>query len=85
MEYKRGVSTLGTLHASARFLSPLPSSIITMSKVFTHELNTKLYSGKFSINTGLFIDGKFVEPVNKGSLECVSRLWYFCTITHIPH
>ena len=42
-----------------------------MSKVFTHELNTKLYSGKFSINTGLFIDGKFVDPVDKGTLEYV--------------
>ena len=42
-----------------------------MPNVFTHELHTKLYSGKFSINTGLFIDGQFVDPVDKGTLEYV--------------
>ena len=38
-----------------------------MSDVFSLELDTPAYKGTVTLNTGLFIDGKFVEPVEKGS------------------
>ncbi|KAJ8079314.1 hypothetical protein PM082_021816 [Marasmius tenuissimus] len=38
-----------------------------MTDVFSLELNTPAFKGKVSLNTGLFINGNFVEPVEKGS------------------
>ncbi|KAF5346487.1 hypothetical protein D9756_010090 [Leucocoprinus leucothites] len=37
-----------------------------MVATYTHDFNTPLYKGKVTVNTGLFIDGKWVEPVEGG-------------------
>ncbi|KAF9261278.1 aldehyde dehydrogenase [Marasmius fiardii PR-910] len=36
-----------------------------MAEIFKLDLNTPTYKGAVSVNTGLFIDGKFVDPVEK--------------------
>lgn len=40
-----------------------------MPSVFSHEINSALYKGKLSVNTGLFINGQFVDAVDQGTLE----------------
>ncbi|KAL0564081.1 hypothetical protein V5O48_017976, partial [Marasmius crinis-equi] len=37
--------------------------------VFKHSLDTELWKGTISINTGLFIDGKWVKPVEGGTID----------------
>ncbi|KAL0948759.1 hypothetical protein HGRIS_008890 [Hohenbuehelia grisea] len=39
---------------------------------FTHQFDTPVYKGSASIDTRLFIDGKFVDPVEGGSIEVVN-------------
>ncbi|KAK1225555.1 hypothetical protein PQX77_011495 [Marasmius sp. AFHP31] len=43
------------------------SATAIMTDVFSLELDTPAFKGKVALNTGLFIDGKFVEPFEKGS------------------
>ncbi|KAL0959101.1 hypothetical protein HGRIS_014399 [Hohenbuehelia grisea] len=43
-----------------------------MSKSFTHQFDTPAYKGTATIETGLFIDGKWVAPVEGGELEIVN-------------
>ncbi|THU99013.1 aldehyde dehydrogenase [Dendrothele bispora CBS 962.96] len=43
-----------------------------MSTAFSHEFNTASYKGKASFNTGLFIDGKFVDGSNKTFIDVVN-------------
>lgn len=51
-------------------LCPLPiQSYHTMPQTFTHRFNSPLYTGTVSVNTGLFIDGKFVDSVDKNTIE----------------
>ena len=40
-----------------------------MPESFTHKFDTPAYKGTASINTGLFINGVFVDPVDKQTLE----------------
>lgn len=40
-----------------------------MAGTYTHRFDTKSYKGTSTIHTGLFIDGKFVEPVERGTVE----------------
>ncbi|KAJ3551327.1 hypothetical protein NM688_g4767 [Phlebia brevispora] len=40
-----------------------------MPGTFVHELDTPLYKGKISVNTGLFINGQFVDPIDKETIE----------------
>lgn len=40
-----------------------------MPQVFTRELKRKTFSGNISVNTGLFIDGKWVDAVDGGTIE----------------
>lgn len=40
-----------------------------MSQIFTQQFNSPLYTGTVSVHTGLFIDGKFVESVDKNTIE----------------
>ena len=42
-----------------------------MPTLFTYEFDTPVYKGKVSFNTGLFIDGKFVDGSDKTTIECV--------------
>ena len=42
-----------------------------MPSIFTHELDTPVYKGTVSINTGLFINGQFVDGSNNTTIECV--------------
>jgi aldehyde dehydrogenase (NAD+) len=40
-----------------------------MPNVFTHNFDTPKFKGTTSFNTGLYIDGKFVDGVEKGTHE----------------
>ncbi|KAF9522548.1 aldehyde dehydrogenase [Crepidotus variabilis] len=40
-----------------------------MPATFTHQFDTPLYKGTSSFNTGLFIDGKFVDGSNKTTID----------------
>ena len=42
-----------------------------MPAVFTHEFDTPIYKGKTQLNTGLFINGQFVEGSNNTYIEYV--------------
>lgn len=42
----------------------------TMSS-FTYQFDTPTYKGTSTVPTGLFINGKFVEPLQKGTIEYV--------------
>jgi len=39
-----------------------------MPGTYTHKFDTPLHKGSVTINTGLFINGKWVDPVEKGDL-----------------
>ncbi|KAJ8483087.1 hypothetical protein ONZ45_g14722 [Pleurotus djamor] len=43
-----------------------------MPTTFTLDLDTPTYKGSVSVNTGLFIDGKFVDPVDGGSIDVIN-------------
>lgn len=40
-----------------------------MPQVFTREFETKTFNGEISVNTGLFIDGKYVDAAEGGTIE----------------
>jgi aldehyde dehydrogenase (NAD+) len=40
-----------------------------MADVFEHKFDTPLFKGTTKVHTGLFIDGKWVEPVEKAKIE----------------
>lgn len=40
-----------------------------MPKAFATELDTAVYKGKVSVNTGLYINGQFVDGVDGETLE----------------
>jgi aldehyde dehydrogenase (NAD+) len=40
-----------------------------MAEIFEYKFDTPLYKGTASFNTGLFIGGKFVAPVEGGKIE----------------
>ncbi|KAG1905320.1 putative 1-pyrroline-5-carboxylate dehydrogenase [Suillus fuscotomentosus] len=39
---------------------------------FTYQFDTPSYKGTSTVSTGLFINGKFIEPVEKGTIEVVN-------------
>ncbi|KAI6042818.1 aldehyde dehydrogenase [Pisolithus marmoratus] len=43
-----------------------------MPTIFTHEFNTPVYKGKVSFNTGLFINGQFVDGSNGTTMDVVN-------------
>ncbi|KAI6040399.1 aldehyde dehydrogenase [Pisolithus marmoratus] len=43
-----------------------------MPTVFTHEFNTPVYKGKVSFNTGLFINGQFVDGSDGTTIDVVN-------------
>ncbi|KAI6135236.1 aldehyde dehydrogenase [Pisolithus thermaeus] len=43
-----------------------------MPTVFTHEFNTPVYKGKVSFDTGLFIDGQFVDGSNGTTIDILN-------------
>jgi aldehyde dehydrogenase (NAD+) len=40
-----------------------------MVGTYTHTFSTAAYKGEITVNTGLFINGQFVDPVEKGTIE----------------
>lgn len=42
-----------------------------MPSIFTHQWDTPVYKGSTSINTGLFINGEFVDGVKNTTIEYV--------------
>jgi len=45
-----------------------------MPSTYTHKFDTPVYKGDVTIHTGLFIEGKWVDPVEEGSIELVLPL-----------
>ncbi|EKM54312.1 uncharacterized protein PHACADRAFT_196743 [Phanerochaete carnosa HHB-10118-sp] len=43
-----------------------------MPGTFTHEFATELYNGTVTVNTGLFINGQFVDSVDRESIDVIS-------------
>lgn len=43
-----------------------------MSSSFTYQFDTPTYKGTSTVSTGLFINGKFVEPVQKGTIDVLN-------------
>ncbi|KAK0450315.1 aldehyde dehydrogenase [Desarmillaria tabescens] len=43
-----------------------------MSQTFTYDFDTPTFKGTTKVNTGLFINGKFVDPAEGGSIEVVN-------------
>ena len=46
-----------------------------MVQTFTYQLDTPAYSGSISVNTGLYINGRYVDPVDLDTIEYVCTLW----------
>ncbi|KAL0579353.1 hypothetical protein V5O48_002629 [Marasmius crinis-equi] len=42
------------------------------SKQFTLQLDTAAYKGTVSVNTGLFIGGKWVDPADGGTIDVIN-------------
>lgn len=49
--------------------SSSPSTI--MNQVFTYKFDTPTFKGTTRVNTSLFINGKFTDPIEGGSIEYV--------------
>ena len=45
-----------------------------MSPTFTRDIDAPTYKGTISVNTGLFINGKFVDAVGGTTVEYVTML-----------
>lgn len=43
-----------------------------MPSTYTHQFDTPAYKATVTFDTGLFINGEFVQPVDKGTIEWVS-------------
>jgi hypothetical protein len=52
--------------AAKVFISLLPA---TMASTCTYQFDTAVYKGAVTFPTQLFINGEFVDPVNKGTIE----------------
>lgn len=52
---------------------PPPDPPLTTMPAFTHQFDTALFKGTTTVNTGLFIDGKFVDSVDGATFEYVCR------------
>ena len=42
-----------------------------MPSIFTHKFDTQTYKGETEFNTGLFIDGQFVDGSNNTYIEYI--------------
>ena len=42
-----------------------------MPSIYTQAFSSPVYNGKISVNTGLFINGQWVDPIEKGTIEYV--------------
>jgi aldehyde dehydrogenase (NAD+) len=43
-----------------------------MPEVFTHEFNSRVFKGKVTVPTGLFINGEFVDGSEKGTIDVIN-------------
>lgn len=53
------------------YIPPLTSHLPTsaMPSVFTHEFDTLAFKGKVSFDTGIFINGQFVDGSDRSTIE----------------
>ena len=58
-----------------------PSSLFDMPGTFTHVFDTTLFKGTITVNTGLFIDGQWVDSANKETIEWVVNLVNYAAVT----
>ena len=58
--------------------------IINMPSTFSYEWDTPAYKGKTSFNTGLFINGQFVDGSNKTTIEYVLDCLDLISSANIP-
>ena len=47
-----------------------------MPQTFVHELDTALFKGTVSVNTSLYINGQWVDPVEHSSIEYATRFFF---------
>jgi aldehyde dehydrogenase (NAD+) len=45
-----------------------------MPAVFTYQFDSSLFKGTVNVNTGLFINGQFVDSVDGATFEYVAKL-----------
>ncbi|KAI0695528.1 aldehyde dehydrogenase [Cytidiella melzeri] len=43
-----------------------------MASTYTHHFDSHFYKESLTVNTGLFIDGKWVEPIDKGTFNIIN-------------
>lgn len=57
-----------------------------MPGTFTHQFDTALYKGSVTVNTGLFIGGQFVDPIDKETIEYVAPVYHRVVMCsrHVP-
>ncbi|KAJ3933927.1 MAG: aldehyde dehydrogenase [Lentinula lateritia] len=58
--------------SGAKVFASSISHPLTMTSIFTHEFNTPIYKGKTSFNTGLYINGQFVEGSDKNTIDVIN-------------
>lgn len=54
-----------------------------MPSTFEYSFDTPSYKGKIALNTGLFIGGKFVDPVEGGTHDVINPSTSLSSTTHI--
>ncbi len=56
-----------------------------MPSTFSHTFDTPAYKGKTTLNTGLFIGGKWVDPIEGGTHDVINPCTslYLSTWKHI--
>ncbi|KAF9451002.1 aldehyde dehydrogenase [Macrolepiota fuliginosa MF-IS2] len=43
-----------------------------MTKTYTHNFDTAVFKGSITVNTGLYINGKWVDPVESGTIDVIN-------------
>ena len=55
-----------------------------MPSVFTYEFDASTYKGKTQFNTGLFINGQFIDGSDNTYIECVPSQFQVATYKSYP-
>jgi len=51
---------------------PIQPLLVTMSSTFTYQFDTPVYNGAVTFPTQLFINGEFVDPIHKGTIDVIN-------------
>lgn len=56
---------------SSSIFPSLAAQVYNMPSSFTHQFDTALYKGSVTVNTGLFINGEYVDSIDGETIEYV--------------